>query len=392
MKSKLFIVMFVTALSVVLYAGCGGSGGESPPVEVKQPDNPVIIAPGDTSSGSTTEIDVSDDEGASEDIPETQGQAETPAETSDSAFDKIQDIINSYDNKPSAEPDKEQESSSFAVDTEPPILLSAEYFGSGIDAKFSLSVIIPAEAFEFQGSYHGSGAVELEAAYRDVGGIWLDWDEQKVDLWKIDQTTQALSFLYPAENMIPRTEFRVRLTYRYTDDSGEHSASSAWSATADTMPGELPTDDSEAFVGQWHTMNMLAAGWDERYAFHADGTFIYAASQINIETTIIYIFGTWSVYNGGLARFDESILSMEGARIVHDDSFGDHFEGGKPVMTVIDYPERSMCGIERGGVDPESGRRTISINGTTWYNFDENDEFTSFFSEYEYYMGDVNPV
>ena len=399
MKKKFLAFVLAAALVLVLLAGC--SGGKDQPPQLSS-DAPIESEGDGQLPASQATFSVSEG-GLTE--------AQSPTGASDSVVNSILDVIAEVlENSPSAEPEQRQEQNQeqkqdqdqnqkqdqesdgdndFAAVkyVEPPILLSAEYFGSGIDAKFSLSVILPESVFDFQGSFHGSAEATLEVSYRDVGGAWLDWDEQKVDLWRIDRTTQALSFLYPAVNMIPRTEFRVKLTYRYVVDSGdEFTISSAWSATADTMPDGLPPDDSEAFVGQWHSMNMLAAGWDERYAFHADGTYIYASSQIKIETNIIYISGTWSVYNGGLAMFAESILSMEGAQIIHDENFGDSFEGGKPELTVIEYPERSMCQIERGDPDPESGRRTIKINGATWYNFDEHDEFSSFFEGYDYFI------
>ena len=376
MKKKFLAFVLAAALMSALLAGCKAAV-QTTPLSSNAPFVSEEGSPSDPPQAETSKDGIDQDAES----------AQPPAEASDSVVNSILDIIadiqeKGSDSGPELQQGQEQENSreqdevnDFAAVkyVEPPILLSAEYFGSGIDAKFSLSVILPESVFDFQGSYHGSAEATLEISYRDVGGSWLDWDEQKVDLWRVDRTTQAISFLYPAANMIPRTEFRVRLTYRYVVDSGdEFTISSAWSATADTMPDGSPLDDSEAFVGQWHSMNMLAAGWDERYAFHADGTYIYAASQINIETGIIYIFGTWSVYNGGLAMFAERVLSME---------------GGKPVLTVYEYAERSMCQIERGGTDPESGRRTIRINGATWYNFDEHDEFGSFFDGYDYFMG-----
>jgi len=394
MKNKYFAILTIIALVLTLTAGCAGSSGGDLFSGVAPTDNPVIVAPsddtaptsGDVETDSATLVETSDNKGADEDLSAEQAPTESSGSSTNSHLDVINDIL---ENKPDTDTDPERESGRppAAEKPEPPILISGEYFGSGIDAKFSLSIIIPLSAFDFQGSYHGSGEVFLEISYRDVGGFWLDWEEQKVDIWRIERTTQALSFLYPAVNMIPRTEFRVKLTYRYIVDSGdEYIVSSAWSETADTMPNEPPADGSEAFVGQWHSMNMLAAGWDERYVFHADGTYIYATSQINIDTTIIYMFGTWSVYNGGLAMFVESILSMEGAQIIHDENLGDYLKGGEPVLTVVEYPERSMCQIERGEIDPATGRRTIKINGETWYNFDEHDEYSSFLSEYDYYM------
>ena len=113
--------------------------------------------------------------------------------------------------------------------TEAPVLTYVEYFGTAPEAKFALFVIIPAGAFDFQGSYHGSGEVRLEFSYLEGNGTWRDWPEVAVDLWLVGVTAEAIPFLCHAGYMDPLTVFRARLTYRYTDDSGDHSVSSAWS-------------------------------------------------------------------------------------------------------------------------------------------------------------------
>ena len=406
MKKRLLALIIAIMTILAMIAGCNGNIGAEPGNSGMVTDEPVVSAqtddtdPVNTADYSTTnepdDTDGGDEDHNNEVSTDVSGaesnqkgmkdalSPDTPAGTDNSILNNALDAITG---SVTASPAKTTDASPAAsLTVEPPVLLSGEYFGSGPDSKFALSVVIPASAFEFQGSYRGSGEVELEVSYRDVGGAWIDWDEQRVNLLHIDQTDRALDFLYPAEHMIPRTEFRVRLTYRYMDDSGEHTASSAWSDSANSMPDAPEPDGSEVFVGQWHSMNMLAAGWDERYALHADGTYIYAASQINLSGSLIYMFGTWSVYEGALALFVERILSLEGAQIIHDENLGDYYEGGTPVVIVSEFAERSLCQIERGGIDPESGRATIKINGHTWYNFDEHDEYTSFFSEYEYYM------
>ena len=397
MKKRIITLLLIIALVSALLAGCAKSGNKEPPASETRTVTPATDTPSEESTPEdAARIEEPDDDDSKNEDTTTLRPSPVPANPSVSGDNATPKPTASPNEKPTVSPNEKPTASPVTspdvtpatnLYVEPPTLVSASYIGSGADAKFSLSVIIPASAFEFQGSYHGSGEAILEASYRDVGGAWIDWDEQKVNLWHIDQTTQALSFLYPAANMIPRTEFCVRLTYRYVDDNGEHFASSVWSKSANTMPDAPEPEGSEAFVGQWHSMNMLAAGWDERYAFHADGTYIYAASQIKLSGNTIYTFGTWSVYEGALAMFPERILSLEGARIVHDDNLGDYYEGGKNVLIVFEISERSLCQIERGGIDPESGRATIKINGHTWYNFDEHDEYNSFFSGYDHFMG-----
>ena len=112
-----------------------------------------------------------------------------------------------------------------------PILTKVEYFGTAPDAKFALNVIIPEEAFNFQGSYHGSGMSLLEIFYIDDNGVLQSMDEETVDLWLVDKTSDPIPFLVHAGNMNPNTAFQVRMTYHYTDSNGEYTLSTAWSDT-----------------------------------------------------------------------------------------------------------------------------------------------------------------
>ena len=121
---------------------------------------------------------------------------------------------------------------------EAPTIALAEHFGTALDAKFAIHVVIPGSAFDFTGSYHGSGEVDLETSYRGPSGEWHEWGEESFSLEYIDKTSDAIPFLHPAGGMEPNTSFRVRLTYRYTDDRGDHTVSSAWSDPASAAPSQ----------------------------------------------------------------------------------------------------------------------------------------------------------
>lgn len=114
----------------------------------------------------------------------------------------------------------------------------------------------------------------------------------------------------------------------------------------------------KAFIGLWHAMNMVGSGFAERYAFNEDGTFIYGANQMDDENRQLYASGTWGVLNGEL-----KLETTEKLVISEEDI-------DKVEKKIISPPKVQTCSIEETGPDPETERATISIDGVTFYNFD----------------------
>ncbi|MCL2321542.1 MAG: MBL fold metallo-hydrolase [Oscillospiraceae bacterium] len=125
------------------------------------------------------------------------------------------------------------------------------------------------------------------------------------------------------------------------------------------------------FVGLWHGMKMVAAGFDERYAFYDDGTFIYGSSEMNESKQELYKTGTWSVADGELlltveARWILPVGNIED--IVPNDEL--IIVNDEVVKKICNPPEVETYSIAQTGTDSETGRDTISIDGITFYNFD----------------------
>ncbi|HHY64227.1 MAG TPA: hypothetical protein GX501_04190 [Clostridiaceae bacterium] len=122
----------------------------------------------------------------------------------------------------------------------------------------------------------------------------------------------------------------------------------------------------KAFVGLWHSMNVVGSGFAERYAFYEDGTFIYGANQMD-DDPLIYASGTWGVSDGKLKLF------------IMEKLFRSNDEGDVDIKK-IKPPEVASYSIKETGPDPETGRDTIAIGGVTYYNYDnQTDMFESYY-------------
>ena len=113
---------------------------------------------------------------------------------------------------------------------DPPTLVSVEYQDMGPDSKFFLTVFIPQSAYDFRGTYYGSGSVDVEV-YIDGSGN-SDWSLLSVfELGDKSGASNTTTFLFPAQGKNPASRFMLRLTYYYINSSGETaSAFSNWSA------------------------------------------------------------------------------------------------------------------------------------------------------------------
>lgn len=137
---------------------------------------------------------------------------------------------------------------------------------------------------------------------------------------------------------------------------------------------------NDSLIGLWHSMNMVGAGFGERYAFNEDGTFIFGTSQMDESNNQLYEAGTWSIVNGELKlEIKERLVMPEGDinEIVPGDDLVILDSG--VVMLIINPPEVETHSISVTGADPETGRDTITIDGVTFYDFNNQ---TDMFDDY----------
>lgn len=144
---------------------------------------------------------------------------------------------------------------------------------------------------------------------------------------------------------------------------------------------------NDSLIGLWHSMNMVAAGFGERYAFNEDGTFIYGTSQMDESNHQLYAAGTWSIVNGELKLEIETRLVMPEGDINEIVPGDDLIILDRGVVKMIyNPPEVETCSISITGADPETGRNTIAIDGVTFYDFKNQTDM------FDYYYDLTDPA
>lgn len=138
--------------------------------------------------------------------------------------------------------------------------------------------------------------------------------------------------------------------------------------------------DNKSFIGLWHSQNAVAAGFDQRYALNEDGTFIYGTSQMDEFDLQLYAAGTWSIANGELKLEVGVRLVVPVGDIKEIVPTDDLIILDRGVVKVVyNPPEVETYSIAKTGADPETGRNTITIDGVTFYDFNNQ---TDLFDEY----------
>ncbi|NLE24164.1 MAG: hypothetical protein GX625_02305 [Clostridiaceae bacterium] len=136
-------------------------------------------------------------------------------------------------------------------------------------------------------------------------------------------------------------------------------------------PTENPEpEDNKSFIGLWHSMNMVAAGFGERYAFNEDGTFIFGTSQMDEFERQLFSTGRWSIAGGKLKLEVDARLVVPAGK-TEDIVSGDELiilDRGV-VKEIYNPPEIETYNIAKTDADPETGRNTITIDGDTFYDF-----------------------
>ncbi len=163
------------------------------------------------------------------------------------------------------------------------------------------------------------------------------------------------------------------------------SVSSVNSPKAETPGSESPVisqepEDNEPFVGLWHSMNAVAAGYGERYALNDDGTFIFGASQMDEFEHKLYKAGRWSIAGGKLKLEVDARLVVPVGKIEDIVPSDELIILNRGVVKVIyNPPEIETYSIVKTDADSETGRNTIIIDGVTFYNFNNQ---TDLFDDY----------
>ncbi|MCL2422951.1 MAG: hypothetical protein FWD11_03505 [Micrococcales bacterium] len=157
--------------------------------------------------------------------------------------------------------------------------------------------------------------------------------------------------------------------------SAEVPSSPAQSAevTPDVDVTVVP-DDPSAFVGCWHDIPGVPAGYGNRYFFRADGTFWWAANQMFVDETtpspVSASGGTWAYADGKMTLTTTDEHRTVGGTVV-DAPGGTEIEGGKLQHFSVNSTKVLDVTLPKVVDDPENpiGLPSILLDGTEFWAF-----------------------
>lgn len=175
------------------------------------------------------------------------------------------------------------------------------------------------------------------------------------------------------EELYPIKEFPVDLPYMGIAFFFSHAEGSVDETDG---RGDLIDMSDQPFVGFWSSSK---EGAGDRYALFDDGKFIHASSELGSLRELFKI-GKWSIIN---ENSDTLELKVEARwviptgdidKIVPSDELVVFKEDGI-VKIIYKEPEIEQYSINQADIDVETGRSTITIDGTVFYDFNESTEF-----------------
>ncbi len=138
-----------------------------------------------------------------------------------------------------------------------------------------------------------------------------------------------------------------------------------------------PSGISEAAVPYsrlWHASPVLGAGWSERFALYEDGSFIWAANQMDGESTCRYFAGTWEIQDGNLLLHSKLVVGWEGGELVENTGIGS-FASEQVLLnpTIVVYTLVQEFWVPLGEIthDSGNGRDTVMFNELQLWDFSE---------------------
>jgi len=230
-----------------------------------------------------------------------------------------------------------------------------------------------------------------------VGGYSPDWAVTAQDMEIFDQAMEGFTGV-SYEPALVATQVVAGTNYRFTA-TATPVIPEPYSYTAYVYifkplngPAELVNiekasdpppaleDRSELYVGPWHAMNMVAAGFDERWLFVEDGSFVYAASGMDALNRLLFEAGQWKVLGNELRLTVESRVELVGGTITSSEDEGDYIDGAEAQEIIVDPPEQVTHALGDFGMDEDTDRKTITIDGFTFYDFnDQEDLFDAYY-------------
>lgn len=138
----------------------------------------------------------------------------------------------------------------------------------------------------------------------------------------------------------------------------------------------------ELYIGIWSESSKVTDdNFAARYALNADGTFIFAAaSDVIPKNRLEFADGKWSIANGELRLEFKTMYILPVAP--------GKLKAGKGLTLLSNGLHRKICNppevetfsINNTGTDNDTGKKTIEIDGVTFYNLNEQ---SNLFRDYQ---------
>ena len=151
--------------------------------------------------------------------------------------------------------------------------------------------------------------------------------------------------------------------------------------------GEIPEGwRPQALLGQWHAMDMVAAGYGERWMFESDGAFAHAPSDMDSLNRLLCEYGTWELGGDKLRLTVRHRIMLSGGTVGTSEE-GEYLEGAD----IVDEPvvPAEIKTITVGGfANAEYGdeavvtRATVIFDGVTYYDFSSQPDMFAVYFEY----------
>ncbi|MCL1951191.1 MAG: protease inhibitor I42 family protein [Oscillospiraceae bacterium] len=129
------------------------------------------------------------------------------------------------------------------------------------------------------------------------------------------------------------------------------------------------TDWAAVLPGKWHADNVVGSGYDARWLFGEDGTFIYAASGYDTLGRVPYEAGTWTLEGSRLRLTITTRIELVGGEIIEDEDGEKALVDAEELVVELDPPETKTLALGDYGVDPDSERACLTIGGVTYYDY-----------------------